>query len=128
MTVPSILHNRPILPATRARASRTAPGTAAAGNFSGPSAAIRNCSGLPGRSVAACVRRSRGQAAGLREQLHENHGGHDRLAGEVALKIEVVGIRYTARGGTRAVLNVNDLLDQPHGRLMRQAVNQRHRA
>ena len=70
------------------------------------------------------VRRSRGQAAGLREQLHENHSRHNRLAGEVPLKIEIVGIRYTSRRGTRAVLNVNDFLDQPHGRLMREAVNQ----
>ena len=75
-------------------------------------------------AAVSAVRRSRGQAAGLREQLHENHGRHNRLAGEVPLKIEIVGIRYTSRGGTRAVLNVNDFLDQPHGRLMREAVNQ----
>ena len=70
------------------------------------------------------ARGGRGQTAGLREQLHENHGRHNRLAREVPLKIKIVGIRYTSRRGTRAVLNVNDFLDQPHGRLMREAVNQ----
>ena len=46
------------------------------------------------RSAASRASRAAdGQAAGLREQFHQDDGGHDRLSGEMSLKEPVVGMR-----------------------------------
>jgi hypothetical protein len=120
VTVPSIL-NTAEAPATRARASTFA-GPAAAGT-NGPIAATRSRSPVG----FAWRRRGNGDPTSLREQLDEDHRRHDRPSWKVSLKIKVIRMGLPPPDRALAMLKLDDFFEQPHRRLMRQAVDQRHR-
>ena len=79
------------------------------------------------RARFACRGRRDGDPPRLREQLDEDHRGHDRPPWKMSLEIEVVGMGTPPPHRAPAVLELDDFLEQPHRRLMRQAIDQRHR-
>ena len=73
------------------------------------------------------TRRRGGDAAGLREHLDEDDGGNDRLSGEVALKVEIVGRGRPPSDRAHAGVDRGDRVQQPHRRLMRESIEPIHR-
>jgi hypothetical protein len=65
--------------------------------------------------------------AGLREQFDQDDRRHNRLTRKVSLKIKIVGARQATAGRALAVPHVDDVFEQPHRRLMRQALDPGHR-
>ena len=124
VTVPSILNSPPRRPATRARASSIAAGPAAAGNLNGPIAATRSSIGAAGRRPAAAPpRRCRRSARAARRESPRARPADRENVPESRSRPAWCG----AAGRALAVLDLDDFLEQPHRRLMRQAVDQRHR-
>jgi hypothetical protein len=66
------------------------------------------------------------QPSRLRDELNKNHGRHDGIAGEMSLEIEVVGPRDAPTHRTLAGGDLNNLLYQSHGRLVRQLIDPLH--
>ena len=77
----------------------------------------------PARRGLARLRRGDGNATRLSDQLDQDDGRHHRVIGKVSLKIKVVRARDAAARGALTVNHLDDLLQEPHRRPMRQAVN-----
>ena len=124
VTSPSILYIPPRRPVTRARASSMAPGPAALGNLNGPMAATRSCNGWadapsPGAAAAmppVCASISMRMTAGT-----------IGCPGKSSLKVEVVGSSQTAAHGPFPGGDVDDFVQQPHRRPVREVVYPGHR-
>lgn len=67
------------------------------------------------------------ESAGLREQLDEDDRRHHRLPRKMSLEEEVVRARDAARCGPFAGDDLDDFLDEPHRRLVRQRFDGVHR-
>jgi hypothetical protein len=66
------------------------------------------------------------QPSCLRDELHKNHGRHDRISGEVSLEIEVIRPRDAPTHRTFAGSDLDNFLEQSHRRLVRQGIDPLH--